>query len=299
MKNDHEEPEAYIDCTECGRKWHQICALHMESISAKFICETCTRERSLISNLRRIETRFAAAKLTRTQLGDFLEQRVNSYLKSATDETPYLKSQTGRVTIRILSSVDKICEIKPAIKQRFEGEINETFPFRTKAIFAFEEIDGTDVVFFGMHIQEYGSECSMPNTRRVYISYLDSVFFFRPKELRTSVYHEILIGYLDYAKRMGYQWAHIWACPPSEGDDYIFHCHPADQKVPKPKRLQDWYKKMLDKGIMERVVIDYKDIHKDAIENGMKTPLDIPYFEGDFWPNVLEDCIKGSIKMIF
>jgi E1A/CREB-binding protein len=64
--------------------------------------------------------------------------------------------------------------------------------------------------------------------------------------------------------------------------------------VPKPKRLQDWYKKMLDKGVIERVVIDYKDIHKDAIENGMKTPLDIPYFEGDFWPNVLEECIKES-----
>jgi len=52
--------------------------------------------------------------------------------------------------------------------------------------------------------------------------------------------------------------AHIWACPPSEGDDYIFHCHPADMKIPKPKRLQDWYKKMLDKAIIERVVIDYK-----------------------------------------
>jgi E1A/CREB-binding protein len=26
----------------------------------------------------------------------------------------------------------------------------------------------------------------------------------------------------------------------------------------------------------------------------MKTPLDIPYFEGDFWPNVLEECIKES-----
>ena len=29
-------------------------------------------------------------------------------------------------------------------------------------------------------------------------------------------------------------------------------------KIPKPKRLQDWYKKMLDKAIIERVVIDYK-----------------------------------------
>ncbi len=182
--------------------------------------------------------------------------------------------------------------MKPYVKARYEGECRETFPFRTKAIFAFEEIDGTDVVFFGMHVQEYGSECAMPNTRRVYISYLDSVFFFRPKELRTAVYHEILIGYLDYVKRLGFQWAHIWACPPSEGDDYIFHCHPPEQKVPKPKRLQDWYKKMLDKGIIERVVIDYKDIHKDALEQGMKSPLDIPYFEGDFWPNILEECIK-------
>lgn len=51
---------------------------------------------------------------------------------------------------------------------------------------------------------------------------------------------------------------HIWACPPSEGDDYIFYCHPTDQKIPKPKRLQEWYKKMLDKAVAERIVHDYK-----------------------------------------
>ncbi|CAF0704154.1 unnamed protein product [Brachionus calyciflorus] len=292
MKNDHEEPEQFVDCAECGRKWHQICALYMEQIFTKFTCETCLREKKELQSKK--DNRYTSAKLQRTQLGDFLENRVNSYLKLATDNDAILRSQTGRVTIRILSCVDKICEVKPMMKNRFEGEINEQFPFKTKAIFAFEEIDGTDVCFFGMHVQEYGSEVPHPNTRRVYISYLDSVFFFRPKELRTNVYHEILIGYLDYAKRMGFQWAHIWACPPSEGDDYIFHCHPVEQKVPKPKRLQDWYKKMLDKGIIERVVIDYKDIYKDAIENGVKTPTDIPYFEGDFWPNVLEDCIRES-----
>jgi E1A/CREB-binding protein len=63
---------------------------------------------------------------------------------------------------------------------------------------------------------------------------------------------------LDYAKQLGYVYAHIWVCPPNEGDDYIFHCHPPEQRVPKLKRLQDWCKKMLDRAILERVVIDYK-----------------------------------------
>lgn len=45
------------------------------------------------------------------------------------------------------------------------NEMSESFPYRTKALFAFEEIDGDDVCFFGMHVQEYGSDCPFPNTR--------------------------------------------------------------------------------------------------------------------------------------
>jgi len=83
--------------------------------------------------------------------------------------------------------------------------------------------------------------------------------------------------------------AHIWACPPSEGDDYIFHCHPADMKIPKPKRLQDWYKKMLDKAIIERVVIDYKvtlaavaAYHKCRLWNNTHTHARTHTFNGPF-----------------
>ena len=50
------------------------------------------------------------------------------------------------------------------MKERFQ-EFPEQFPYRTKAMFVFEEIDGVDVCFFGMHVQEYGSDCYHPNTR--------------------------------------------------------------------------------------------------------------------------------------
>ena len=69
-------------------------------------------------------------------------------------------------------------------------------------------------------------------------------------------------------------------------------CFFQDQKIPKPKRLQDWYKRMLDKGIIERIVLDYKDIYKQALEDNLQSPAELPYFEGDFWPNVLEENIR-------
>ena len=39
-------------------------------------------------------------------------------------------------------------------------------------------------------------------------------------------------------------------------------------------------------------LIILQDILKDAIENNITSASDLPYFEGDFWPNVLEDSIK-------
>ena len=72
-------------------------------------------------------------------------------------------------------------------------------------------------------------------------------------------------GYLDFTRKMGFVWAHIWACPPSEGDDYIFHCHPPEQKVPKAKRLQDWYKQMLQKAQERHAIVEFKDIYRQVL----------------------------------
>ncbi|CAF1312058.1 unnamed protein product [Adineta steineri] len=282
-KNDHQEPEAMVDCIVCARRFHNICVLYHEHIWPEgFVCKTCVNQ----YNVKRKENRYLAHKLTMTDLANALEKRVNDFLRKDCDP------DTGRVTIRVLAASDRISEVKPRLKKHFGAVVPDGYPYRTKAVFAFQEIDGVDVVLFGMHVQEYDGRCPAPNSRRVYISYLDSVHYFRPKQKRTALYYEILIGYLEYVKQLGFAYAHIWACPPSEGDDYIFHCHPTEQRVPKPKRLQEWYKTMLDIAVAQRVVVDFKDIMKDCSDSGITKASDLPYFEGDFWSSTIEDLLK-------
>ncbi|VDD76537.1 unnamed protein product [Mesocestoides corti] len=278
--------EKFVNCRECGRKWHKVCACHMDEIwPSGFVCKTCITELGCC----RSPNRFTAKRLPTCKLSDFLEKRVNDFLKKK-------ESQTSEVIIRVLASANKTVEVKKYMRKMYSdcGKFPMSFPYRAKVIFAFQELDGQEVCFFGLYVQEYSSDCPAPNKRRVYIAYLDSVYFFQPKQYRTDVYHEILEGYLLYAKKQGFATAHIWACPPGEGDDYIFHMHPPDQKIPKPKRLQDWYRKMLQKAHNERIVADYNNIYQDAYDTNCLTPTDIPYFDGDLWPNTLEELLKAA-----
>lgn len=283
-RNNVKENEEFVYCRICNRKWHKVCANHVDEIWREgFVCTTCIREKSI-----KVKQNIYKSKgLPHCELSKYIENRVNNYLKA-------IDPSINEVIVRVLSSSDKVVEVKPGMKSHYceTCEMPETFKYRLKAIFAFQEIDGQEVCFFGLHVQEYGSDCPDPNSRRVYLAYLDSVHYFKPRRYRTDVYHEFLVGYLDYAKKLGFTMAHIWACPPGEGDDYIFHMHPPEQKLPKPKRLQEWYIKMLDKAMKENVVIDYKDIFSDALHSSMLSPTELPYFEGDYWPNALEEIFK-------
>ena len=166
------------------------------------------------------------------------------------------------------------------------------FPCRSKCIMLFQRTHGIDVIILAMFVYEYGDRCPEPNRRRVYISYLDSVNYFTPRRFRTDIYHELLKAYLDFVRRRGFIAAHIWACPPLKGDDYILYCHPPDQKVPKDERLRKWYMSMLQDAEKEGIVKSVTNIYDEYLKNTDNTATVLPYFEGDYWVGEIESLIE-------
>ena len=92
-----------------------------------------------------------------------------------------------------------------------------------QVIVLFQRIEGVDVCLYCLYMQEYGEDAPAPNKRWVYLSYPDSIKYFSPETesmmrpgmaLRTLVYHDILLSYLDYVKQRGFCSMFIWACPP-------------------------------------------------------------------------------------
>jgi len=312
-KNDETHEESWVQCDDCERWIHQICGLYntrqdKENKSA-YSCPLCLVEKKKKSpDPSKLPLAPSAVDIPRTKLSDWLEKDVHKKVderlkklakeKAETENISYddaYKTLTsgGPVTIRQVTSTDRKLEVRERMKARYAHKnYPEEFPYRCKCIVVFQNIDGVDVVLFALYVYEHDENNPLPNKRSVYISYLDSVHFMKPRKMRTFIYHEILISYLDYARKRGFDKAFIWACPPLKGDDYIFYAKPEDQKTPKDVRLRQWYLDMLVECQKRNIVGMVSNMYDQYFSNKKLDASSVPYFEGDYFPGEAENIIK-------
>ena len=276
----------------CQRWYHYICAMYPDVAALpseygleqqKFICDHRRRNPSVTidqaSSGRLLSLRARrAADLKRHPLSDAIERFVEQSNQS-------LGITCNDLVVRVVSSRRFHYPALPAMKERYGPNYPDNFPYDSRALFAFQKINGRDVCIFAMYVQEYGPDCPQPNTNRTYISYLDSVRMLEttPANQRTPVYHSIINGYLANARDRGFEHAHIWVAPPQPGDEYIFHCHPLDPRhgtrTMGYQKLRSWYVKMLDTAIVDGIVTSYKNIEEHV--NHLSSIRDFPLFEGE------------------
>ena len=147
-------------------------------------------------------------------------------------------------------------------------------------------------------VHEYGDDCLEPNRNRVYISLLDSAKLPKlllPSRWRTTVYHTILRGYLRDCAVRGFTHAHIFTCPPRRGQSYIFPFKPGYQREISVTRLRQWYEDMLNEAMFrpDPAVLDVMSI-AEAFPDTLVTEL--PYFDGDNWPDMIEETLASQKK---
>ena len=107
--------------------------------------------------------------LQKTPLSEFLEAKLAA--AQAAGRLP--AGRAGCIRVRVVSNVARTATIPAAVAERYARA--KELPYMHKNIFAFYEApDGSEIFFFALMVQEYGSACPFPNTSTAYVSYLDS-----------------------------------------------------------------------------------------------------------------------------
>lgn len=285
LVNKAQADEYLIWCRECGRRFHALCVLYKEYMWPDgYICAIC------VKNLNRPPTRnlLTAKNLPRNKLSDFIEGKVKVFLKKK-------NINTNEVRIRVLSNVEMFVKVKPLMRAYLHAKrmSTEPFPYRQKVVFAFQEVDGKEVCIFGFYSHEHGLNSFPPNRGRVFIECVDCLRYFQPESECSVLYQTIMAAYLEYVRNLGFWCAHLYSGT-KEDDEIvgIFYGHSPSALMRNRAARRVLYNGIFQILMNESIAEGVEDIYDEALRSNARYITDIPYFQGDLWPDVIEFCIK-------
>jgi hypothetical protein len=127
---------------------------------------------------------FTAGSLPHTNLSEFIEGKIRDLVSTLEP----VEGVADTIHVREISCCNQTIQPSDTVRDNFEGVPDEV-DYRSRSIMMFQKIDNVDVAIFSMYVQEYEADSSGPP--RVYLAYLDSVEHFRPRAIRSNVFHEV------------------------------------------------------------------------------------------------------------
>lgn len=266
--HDKSNEEELIPCSFCSRLFHTSCGMinkymRNEKKMDDFICPFCMLDLMKDYNASRLIIPTPHPKtafyLPRTFLSDRMEKYIND---------------SSLIVRNVSSTLDP------------NGER------RDDVVFVFQKLqNGFEVLIFIMYVEFWlSTTVTIPgNKNTMYISYLDSVGFYSPKENRTALYQNCLLCVMEYAANvLGIEKCFLWACPPPKGVEFIFNVRPIHVLVQGVKKrnkktlLISWYHSMFKLAQERGIVSNYMTLSEYYKRNELSKVEQCSFFYGDF-----------------
>ncbi|PIC44465.1 hypothetical protein B9Z55_004823 [Caenorhabditis nigoni] len=275
MINENTASEDILKCIRCHDQWHRCCSFHIGSPES-FVCKKHGNGR--VKKIIGIKEFEKGSKHMEVRLNNFLKKRIGK--KEALKTPIKVISFTAE---RAASTKELIGMVPQYYHEKLVAKFGTQIDYETRATYVFQRQEGVDQLFFVMFTETYWDHGKDGKSWFV-IDYLDSVAHFQPAHLKTEVYQEVIHSYMDYMRRTGYFYGHLYANPPLQGDDYIFNVHPEWQKYPTKRRLQKWYHDMFKAGKEAGIIKSSRDFNA----HGIKSAADLPVFVDGIWANLMK-----------
>ncbi|EGT49559.1 hypothetical protein CAEBREN_31096 [Caenorhabditis brenneri] len=280
-KNVNRDEEKTLTCKKCHRKWHECCSLDLQH--KNFTCSSCTKKRTIRTTL---------TGYSNNRFESFMEENLNGMLKERL--TPEQMHQPLSVASYKEKKETALKEFVPRpLRSAFVEKYGETIKYDVRTIYLFQRVDGVDVLVFVMVCHKYKNILGKSWT---VIDYLDSVPFVEPKEARGTVFRGVILLYLEWAKKIGFNHAHLFSNPPDQGTDYILSIHPIDQLYKTADELLKWYNALLRKGVERGVLVEVRTFKQEMERKPYTQPTDLLPFEGGLWMNCMSEFDRDIRK---
>ena len=216
--------------------------------------------------------RYRLEDLTDTPLGQYMTARSRAAVKNPRD-----------LVIKVVADKDLYKQLPDAAQgvggtPGREGGFT-TCGYRSKCILGFRTFpsSGSQVVFFGMYVHEYGAQSAAPHARRVFVECLDSTPLYseeRPCE-RQDLLTNIMLAYFEFVTAQGFEHVHIRVPPPTDDKAYIFASRSINIRLRATMHLALWFKRLLQVAKAQGVIDHFAASPNSGMNNTHNFPASL------------------------